>query len=39
MFIWYTLLLKIIKAILPFIFMSNAIVLGFYEGVWGKYWF
>lgn len=32
-------IIKIIKAILPFIFMSNAIVLGFYEGVWGKYWF
>lgn len=39
MFIWYTLLLKVIKAILPFIFMSNAIVLGIYEGIWGKYWF
>jgi hypothetical protein len=28
----------LIKAILPFIFMSNALVLGVYEGFWGHYW-
>ncbi|CAK78924.1 unnamed protein product (macronuclear) [Paramecium tetraurelia] len=27
------------QAILPFIFISNGLVLGVYEGLWAKYWF
>lgn len=38
MFIWYNYFYNI-QAILPFMFMSNAVVLGIYEGLWGKYWF
>ncbi|CAD8134987.1 unnamed protein product [Paramecium octaurelia] len=31
--------LNIHMAILPFIFISNGLVLGVYEGLWAKYWF
>ncbi|CAD8045716.1 unnamed protein product [Paramecium sonneborni] len=31
--------LNIHMAILPFIFLTNGVVLGVYEGLWAKYWF